>query len=229
MWWLKVFAGLLDDEEVERLESCVANDTLDYSEVDKMRWLLGAAVLLAMAAVKSAEGTRRVARRRAAAASRDFDDMPPLGVSPPVPGYSLGNRESHQYLNRRSDTHLHRGVDIFAPAGSPVVAPVAGTVVIAEHKWSLGFSGYGKVVVLEVDDGVQLLFAHLERVTVIQGVRLLAGGQVGTVGSTAYARRDRSAVFKTSGPHLHFEASRGSYPMGSEAERIDPRPYLGEG
>lgn len=85
----------------------------------------------------------------------------------------------------------HSGLDITAPHGTPVGSAAAGTVA------SINSSGgaYGLHVVVRHGDGVYTLYAHLSAISVGVGQSVVAGQQVGNVGSTG----------NSSGPHLHFE------------------------
>lgn len=151
----------------------------------------------------------------------------------PVPAGRMPTAERHQYGTRRSETHTHRGTDIFAPEGSSVLAPVAGTIVRVGRKWTPGFSGFGKFAVLHTDPlteaggrRIYVLFAHLSNVEVNRGDRVTAGARIGHVGTTKYTRKDPTAHFASSKPHLHIEASLRPYPMPSEAPRLNSDQIL---
>jgi murein DD-endopeptidase MepM/ murein hydrolase activator NlpD len=63
--------------------------------------------------------------------------------------------------------------------------------------WAAG--GWGKLVTLAHASGVRTMYAHLSRVAVRVGQRVVAGQRVGRVGASGHA----------SGPHLHFEVRLG--------------------
>jgi hypothetical protein len=86
---------------------------------------------------------------------------------------------------------FHPGIDYPAPTGTPVAAAGRGRVVFAG--WDSG--GYGNLVVVEHPQGVRSMYAHLSSFSVRTGRYVVAGTQVGRVGSTGFA----------TGPHLHFE------------------------
>ncbi len=86
---------------------------------------------------------------------------------------------------------MHEGVDIASPYGTHVVAAREGEVVFAG--WNGG--GYGNAVLLDHSQGITSLYAHLSKITVAKGERVLQGQVLGGVGSTGFAF----------GPHLHFE------------------------
>ena len=66
-------------------------------------------------------------------------------------------------------------------------------------------------MVVRLDDGWRVSYAHLSRIDVVEGQRLAAGTSVGLAGATGHA----------SGPHLHFE-------MRDPRSRalVDPWPLL---
>lgn len=145
-------------------------------------------------------------------------------------GVVLPTRGILSYLYKRSDDHFHRGIDIPAPKGTPVRAAEGGVAEHASAVWKQGFSGYGRHVVLRHPSGVRTLYAHLDKVHVKPGQTVLKGAQVGTVGDTAFTQAGGyTDSIKSSGPHLHFEAASRSYPMPSEASRMDPVAWLSGG
>lgn len=85
----------------------------------------------------------------------------------------------------------HMGIDIAAPRGSPVVAPVSGVVISA----SSGVRGFGNLVEIMDGSGQVHRFGHLDGFNVSPDQMLMAGQQLGTVGSTGVS----------SGNHLHYE------------------------
>lgn len=133
-----------------------------------------------------------------------------LKVSPqltnPVAGASNRSIGSPFGAPRNGGRRLHEGVDIFAARGSPVISPVKGRVTRV-GEYGLG----GKVVwVRDLQRGLLLYFAHLDRQLVNEGERVLPGDTIGLVGNTGNA--------STTSPHLHF----GIYKRGA----IDPLGYI---
>jgi len=145
-----------------------------------------------------------------------------MGASAPTTG-------PLSYLYQRTPTHRHRGVDLVAPEGTLVHAADSGIVAAVVREWTPGFSGYGRVVVIEHPDGLFTMYAHLQRVFVEVGDAIHEREPIGTVGRTAFTRKEPHATFATSRAHLHFEVARTPYPMASEAPRIDPVWYLQQG
>lgn len=85
----------------------------------------------------------------------------------------------------------HAGLDIAASWGEPVVAAQAGDVVLATRNGG----AYGIQVIIEHEDGVRTLYAHLSSLEVETGERVASGQLIGHIGSTGFS----------TGPHLHFE------------------------
>ncbi|WP_374194332.1 M23 family metallopeptidase [Streptomyces sp. N35] len=101
----------------------------------------------------------------------------------------------------------HTGVDFPVPSGTPIKAVNAGHVVAAGWQGS-----YGNTVIIQHDDGIYTLSAHMTSLSVAAGQRVETGQQVGLSGSTG----------NSTGPHLHFEARTGN----SYEAHIDPVAYL---
>lgn len=97
------------------------------------------------------------------------------------------------------------GIDIGQWYGS-VVAATDGTVT-----WAGGdpCCEYGRYVIIESDDGIRTLYAHLDSLRVRQDQRVRQGQALGKVGCSGHC----------SGPHLHFE-------VFDRGKRQDPMRYL---
>ncbi|NMC54674.1 MAG: M23 family metallopeptidase [Chloroflexi bacterium] len=100
---------------------------------------------------------------------------------------------------------VHTGIDIPSPRGTPVLAAGPGKVIHAGYGLFNRYDNqeedpYGLAVAIKHDfgwDGRSLytVYAHMDRVDVINGQRVETGDQVGIIGTTGF----------TTGPHLHFE------------------------
>ncbi len=101
----------------------------------------------------------------------------------------------------------HPGIDIAPPYGTPIGAAHSGVVTFVG--WE---DGYGMHVEVAQLDGYVTTYSHMSAFTVKVGQLVLAGQQLGNVGSTGYS----------TGPHLHFEVH---LPGG---ERMDPAVWLRE-
>lgn len=145
----------------------------------------------------------------------------------PIKGATLPTDGVRSFGFKRSETHHHQGVDLPAHEGTDVLAVADGIVRHATDAWQQGFSGYGRVVVLEHPTlGAWTLYAHLAEALVAPGEVVKAGERIGLVGRTAFTHEDHTAMFQQSGAHLHFEVSPRPYPQASEAPRLNPVAWL---
>lgn len=88
----------------------------------------------------------------------------------------------------------HNGQDFSAPQGTPVYAAHDGFIsrVGDPGLWN---GGYGGVVYIEGSGNTETRYAHLSATSAVEGTFVLAGEQIGWVGSTG----------DSTGPHLHWE------------------------
>jgi len=92
----------------------------------------------------------------------------------------------------------HTGVDIAVPRGTPNKAADGGMVTFVG--WS---GGYGKLVIIDHENGYTTYYAHNDTITVKKGQRVARGETIGTAGTTG----------KATGPHLHFEVRKNGVPV----------------
>ncbi len=88
---------------------------------------------------------------------------------------------------------FHKGLDIAAPVGRSVRACADGRVVFAGSKKK--FRAYGKIVLLEHDNGIYTQYAHLDKIYVKRGSKVKGGQKIAAVGNSG----------RSTGPHLHLE------------------------
>ena len=86
--------------------------------------------------------------------------------------------------------HCHTGLDFAAPTGTPIHAVAGGTIVRTE--WA---GAYGNRTVERLSDGTVLWYAHQSAFGVKPRQKVVAGQEIGRVGSTGNA----------TGPHVHLE------------------------
>lgn len=99
----------------------------------------------------------------------------------------------------------HKGIDIADDYGTAIYATDGGIVTKAEY-----YCGYGKMIIIEHDNGDQTYYAHLSSIDVEVGDIVRQGDYIGAMGCTGTA----------SGTHLHFEY----HPGGGAA--VDPTVIL---
>ncbi len=97
---------------------------------------------------------------------------------------------------------MHKGIDIARPSNKTIKAADNGKVV------SAGFSGgYGNKVVIDHNNGMRTVYAHLSSISVSVGQTVSRGQKIGVMGSTG----------NSTGVHLHFEV----YVNGSLRNPLD--------
>jgi len=98
----------------------------------------------------------------------------------------------------------HHGVEFPNPSGTPVYAAASGIVIFAgsdnQAIYSPWENYYGNLIVIEHDDGLFTLYAHLSKVEVENGEEVFTTDKIGEVGRTGVAI----------GSHLHFEVRQGA-------------------
>ncbi len=87
----------------------------------------------------------------------------------------------------------HNGLDLRAPLGSRVNSVLDGTVIDTNEKVAKNCQ-YGKWVLIDHNNGLTTLYAHLSAISVKKGQAISTGQRVGFAGNTGYAF----------GPHLHL-------------------------
>ncbi len=95
-------------------------------------------------------------------------------------------------------TRMHEGTDMAGSYGTPIYATADGTVTHAG--WD---NGYGRLVKIEHDFGVETRYAHLSQVRVEVGQRVSRGEQIGDMGNSG----------RSTGTHLHYEIRLGGGPV----------------
>ena len=99
---------------------------------------------------------------------------------------------------------FHSGQDFATKKGTPVYATGDGVVEKAEFQ----FSGYGNVVIINHGYGYKTLYAHLNTIEILEGMKISRGEKLGTVGKSG----------KATGSHLHYE-------VHYRGERVNPRGF----
>lgn len=106
---------------------------------------------------------------------------------------------------------LHKGVDIDGAMGTPMRAPLDGTVVVAEER-----GGYGLTVVIDHNNQLATLSAHMSSIAVTAGQQVRMGDVIGAVGSTGLS----------TGPHCHFEVRVLGVPVNAVPYLMRSDPLL---
>lgn len=98
----------------------------------------------------------------------------------------------------------HQGVDLPLKMGDPVYATFCGRVRISQYNKG----GYGNLVIIRHDNGLETYYGHLSERMVEPGQWVEAGQIIGLGGSTG----------RSTGPHLHFETRY--YGQSFDPERL---------
>ncbi|MEL6121960.1 MAG: M23 family metallopeptidase, partial [Pseudomonadota bacterium] len=88
--------------------------------------------------------------------------------------------------------------------GTPIYATADG--VVTEAEWS---SGYGRMVTIRHEFGIETRYAHLSRIRVREGERVSRGDRIGDMGNTG----------RSTGTHLHYEIRVGG-------KAVNPMIYI---
>lgn len=128
-------------------------------------------------------------------------------MDPTLEAFPLPEDSGYHYAH--GFTSQHRGIDIFAPRGTPLLAVRDGNA-----RSSIEPKG-GKVAYLTAEDGTVFFYGHLDQWELPllrpEGVRVLAGDQIGTVGTSGNAAGKPA--------HVHLQMRMGSLV-------VDPLPHL---
>ncbi|QYX56352.1 peptidoglycan DD-metalloendopeptidase family protein [Roseovarius sp. SCSIO 43702] len=99
---------------------------------------------------------------------------------------------------------LHAGTDFAGAHGSPIYATADGVVIHAG--WQ---SGYGRLVKIQHDFGIETRYAHNSKLYVKKGQRVSRGDKIAAMGNTG----------RSTGTHLHYEVRVGG-------KAVNPMTYI---
>ena len=89
---------------------------------------------------------------------------------------------------------MHSGTDFAAGMGTPIHSTAEG--VVTHAGWS---SGYGRLVKIQHEFGVETRYAHMSKLRVKVGQRVSRGQRIGDMGTSG----------RSTGVHLHYEVRVG--------------------
>ncbi|BCX14473.1 MAG: hypothetical protein KatS3mg088_156 [Patescibacteria group bacterium] len=93
----------------------------------------------------------------------------------------------------------HPGIDFDGITGDPIYPVMPGIV----EETSASNYGYGKAILINHGGGITSLYAHLSKILVKKGDKVLPETKIGEMGSTGRA----------TGDHLHFEIRKDKIPF----------------
>lgn len=133
----------------------------------------------------------------------------------PIPGAPITSRFNLKRLHpilKKVVPHL--GTDIGAPTGTPVGSSAPGTVTF------IGYAGpAGNLVKVEHAGGIETGYAHLSRFA--EGLKV--GDKVGRLELVGYV----GSTGRSTGPHLHFSASKNKEYFDPETLKLDGLRTIG--
>jgi murein DD-endopeptidase MepM/ murein hydrolase activator NlpD len=121
----------------------------------------------------------------------------------PVANFSVSSDFGIRKHPLTGKTHFHTGLDLMSETGDDKVFAVKpGIVVMSEYH-----PQYGNTVVVRHLNGVESLYAHLAKMSVKVGDKVVTETLLGYIGNTGES---------STGKHLHFEILVGGYPVNPQ-------------
>ena len=99
---------------------------------------------------------------------------------------------------------MHSGTDFAGAHGTPIVSTADGVVTFTGRQ-----SGYGNLIKIRHEFGIETRYAHLSRIRVKVGQRVSRGDRIGDMGNTG----------RSTGTHLHYEVRVGG-------KAVNPMTYI---
>lgn len=130
----------------------------------------------------------------------------PSQTVPPIVGTSGYISSGYGYRKDPFTGHreLHNGIDIVASTGTAIKPLKSGTVTFSG--WQ---AGYGRIVIVQHEDGEETVYAHNSRNVAKVGQQVDTQTTIAKVGSSG----------RSSGPHVHFEVRK-------DGRSINPTSYV---
>jgi len=125
-------------------------------------------------------------------------------ATPVKAGYRFTSEFGFRRDPKTGGRRMHKGVDFAAGIGTPLYATADGVVVHAG--WS---SGYGRLVKIQHEFGIETRYAHMSKMRVKSGQRVSRGQHIGDMGASG----------RVTGVHLHYEVLVGG-------EAVNPMIYI---
>ncbi len=158
--------------------------------------------------------------RRTYVQSKSFDEVASVSktagdmascipaIPPIVPDeakYRLSSRFGYRSDPFTGNSKMHTGLDFAMKIGNPVYATGDGVVESVKFE----FIGYGNSVTIDHGFGYKTIYAHLNSVKVIEGMKVKRGDCIAESGKSG----------RSSGPHLHYE-------VVYKGQKVNPANYL---
>lgn len=145
-----------------------------------------------------------------AAVSKTAGDMASCipAIPPIVPDpskYRLSSQFGYRSDPFTGGVRMHTGLDFAMKIGNPVYATGDGVVEAVKFE----FFGYGNSITIDHGFGYKTIYAHLNSVKVIEGMKVKRGDCIAESGKSG----------RSSGPHLHYE-------VVYKGQKVNPANYL---
>jgi murein DD-endopeptidase MepM/ murein hydrolase activator NlpD len=120
--------------------------------------------------------------------------------------FAMPLRSAHRFTSGFGPRwgRMHNGADFAASYGTPIYATADGVVVHAG--WE---GGYGRLVRIRHEFGIETYYAHLSKIGVNVGQRVSRGDRIGDMGNSG----------RSTGTHLHYEVRQSGKP-------VNPMTYI---
>ena len=140
------------------------------------------------------------ATRRANDILGDMDRLNIYRIAAQKAPFALPLKDSFRFTSGFGNRwgRLHAGTDFAAPHGTAIYATADG--VVTHAGWS---SGYGQLIKIQHEFGLETRYAHLSKMRVKVGQRVSRGDRIGDMGNTG----------RSTGTHLHYEVRVGGKPV----------------
>lgn len=153
---------------------------------------------------KNSKISEELSRTPQSLAQRKYFDWP-IDEARLTRGYSA---DPVKHPKRRLKKRSHWGIDLASNKGTPIYSSHQGVVVYSGRD----FKGYGKMLLVEGENGWATIYAHLDKILVKEGQKLRQGDLLGLMGRTG----------RVTGVHLHFEIRQNK-------DAYDPLLFLPSG
>ncbi len=125
-------------------------------------------------------------------------------ANPVKAGYRFTSPFGYRRDPKTGGRRLHKGVDFAGPVGTPLYATADG--VVTHAGWS---SGYGRLVKIQHEFGIETRYAHQSKIRVKVGQRVVRGQRIGDMGASG----------RVTGSHIHYEVRVGG-------KAVNPMIYI---
>ncbi len=129
--------------------------------------------------------------------------VPPVMPDPSI--YRLTSLFGYRSDPFTGNAKMHTGVDLAMKVGNPVYATGDGVVETVAFE----FFGYGNCITIDHGFGYKTVYAHLNSVNVIEGMKVKRGDCIAETGKSG----------RSSGPHLHYE-------VVYKGQKVNPLNYF---